>query len=143
VRNKPIARDEVRLSGRRISTLPLGSVTRSGQAIERLWTPLLRELNLRDDDYPYALGRPRECMHCGKKYRQAFDARRYYKNYCSDRCVRLARNAAQSKRISNMRAKARDGRNCETCGEPIDARRSTMRFCSAKCRVVAHRLKAT
>lgn len=29
--------------------------------------------------------------------------------------------------------------SCEQCGEPINPARSTMRFCSAKCRMRAHR----
>lgn len=30
---------------------------------------------------------------------------------------------------------------CEQCGEPINPARSTMRFCSTKCRMRAHRVK--
>lgn len=35
-----------------------------------------------------------------------------------------------------------DTRNCEKCGEPFVPARSDARFCSAKCRVAAHRAKA-
>jgi hypothetical protein len=31
------------------------------------------------------------------------------------------------------------GRKCEACGKAIKAQRSTMRFCSVRCRVAAHR----
>jgi hypothetical protein len=34
---------------------------------------------------------------------------------------------------------ARAGRVCEHCSAALAARRSTMRFCSALCRVAAHR----
>lgn len=31
---------------------------------------------------------------------------------------------------------------CAACGQPIQARRSTMQFCSAKCRMRAHRQRS-
>jgi hypothetical protein len=40
---------------------------------------------------------------------------------------------------SKARAVARANRKCETCGKAIKAKRSTMRFCSIRCRVAAHR----
>jgi hypothetical protein len=52
---------------------------------------------------------------------------------------RAAWIAAFLKARSKARAAARAGRHCETCGKAIKAQRSTMRFCSIKCRVAAHR----
>jgi hypothetical protein len=37
------------------------------------------------------------------------------------------------------RAEARANRKCATCGQPIKAQRSTMKFCSVRCRVAAYR----
>jgi hypothetical protein len=39
------------------------------------------------------------------------------------------------------RAAARAGRVCPVCGGQVEARRSTARYCSDKCRVAAHRRK--
>jgi endogenous inhibitor of DNA gyrase (YacG/DUF329 family) len=139
MRKKPITRDEVRFSGQHITTLPIDSVRKDGP-IKRLWTPLLCSLNLTDAPWPF--GRARECEHCGKKFFRVLSARHRYHSYCSDRCIRLARSAAQSERISDARADARADFKCSHCGEPLDARRSTMRFCSTKCRVAAHRRRS-
>ena len=70
--------------------------------------------------------------------------------YCSDHCQREADAPQRAKKIAKMvrrkseaLAAARAGRKCETCGEKIEAQRSTMRFCSVKCRVAAHRASHT
>lgn len=84
-----------------------------------------------------------KCQQCGGKfYRTRFGSYRY----CSDRCADLARretrkatNAARVKERSAARAAVRADRKCVTCSEPITAQRSTMRFCSVRCRVAAHR----
>jgi hypothetical protein len=52
---------------------------------------------------------------------------------------RAAHRAELIKARSEERADARAYRECETCGKPIEANRSTMRFCSVRCRVAAHR----
>ncbi len=39
-----------------------------------------------------------------------------------------------------QRAATREGRQCAHCGVPIEAARSTRRFCSNVCRVKAHRI---
>jgi hypothetical protein len=43
---------------------------------------------------------------------------------------------------AKRRAEARADRKCEHCGKPIDAERSTKRFCSDSCRV-RHSREAT
>ena len=40
------------------------------------------------------------------------------------------------------RSEARQGKCCDQCRNPIEAKRSTRRFCSDLCRVRAHRLYA-
>jgi hypothetical protein len=65
--------------------------------------------------------------------------------YCSDKCVAEAHKAAMvpiTKARAKARAAARADRKCEGCGKPINAKRSTMRFCSVRCRVAAHRSSA-
>jgi hypothetical protein len=75
---------------------------------------------------------------------------------CSDRCAEAHRkHVYQDWRFANprdpetvnptrakRRAEVRAGRKCEHCGKPIDAERSTKRFCSDICRVRAHRATA-
>jgi endogenous inhibitor of DNA gyrase (YacG/DUF329 family) len=149
VRRKPVTRDEVRiriLDGQRISTMPADSVHKaqlwsSPEPIDKLWKPLLRQLgNAKLPEYGFRL---RECWQCE---RQFYTTRFYFGHYCSDRCqslayapARAAQRAAMVKAKSKARAAARADRECETCGKPIEAKRSTMRFCSVKCRVAAHR----
>ena len=63
-----------------------------------------------------------------------------HRSYCSDECRRV-----QDAR-RNRTARAREKRplpiiECEHCGQPVDAERSTRRFCSSRCRVAAHRAK--
>jgi endogenous inhibitor of DNA gyrase (YacG/DUF329 family) len=90
------------------------------------------------------------CRRCGRKFYRAEDSRPRWRlrpgRYCSDRCQRLAqaparkaRRAAFIKARSDDRARARADLKCGHCGEPIEAQRSTMRFCSTRCRVAAHR----
>jgi hypothetical protein len=43
---------------------------------------------------------------------------------------------------ARSRAQARANRQCEHCGKPIEAARSTKRFCSDLCRVRAYRTAA-
>lgn len=95
------------------------------------------------------------CRVCKKKF---FNARTYrtaprtgYRvvitgkkssSFCSDACLtkwRKRKRAEQRKEEAATRAEARSGRVCEQCGEPIEAARSTKRYCSIKCRVAAHR----
>src|SRR5262249_21483229 len=49
-----------------------------------------------------------------------------------------AAHVAVVRRRSQARAAARANRKCEVCGQRLKAQRSTMRFCSARCRVAAH-----
>jgi predicted nucleic acid-binding Zn ribbon protein len=146
MRKKLITRDEVRFGERgHILTLPIDSVrdpdSFAPKPIERLWAPLLRSLNRSQCPEPY--GFRLTCRHCDGEF---FRVKWSNPAYCSDRCHDTAHDArrrraaaAQTKTTAAMRAEARAGRGCEVCGEPLDARRSTMRFCSAKCRVTSHR----
>jgi endogenous inhibitor of DNA gyrase (YacG/DUF329 family) len=168
-RTKPVSRDEVRFhpyfGAPSIETMPANSMrkNRAGwlEPIAELWAPLLAELDRqgREDwqgyvglglstrDHPpepATVGRPdgytRSCYHCGRNFYRTQRAAQTI--YCSDNCVAAAHSAAMApivKARSVARAKARAGRKCETCGKPIEAQRSTMRFCSVRCRVAAHR----
>jgi hypothetical protein len=146
MRKKPIARDEIRFSNNRILTLPTDSVVGNRFArkpIERLWMPLLRTLKQPAMPEPY--GFDCECRHCKAKF---FRVKRSHPAYCCDRCFDAARRQQravyrrqQAQAMAEARAKARANRSCETCGEPINAQRSTMRFCSIRCRVVSHRAR--
>ena len=167
MRHKPVSRDEVRFNGRDITTLPTDSV-RAGkyglEAIPRLWAPLLRSLkraqaaqNKRWAEQGIPVGKPNpprapephwhavvyRCQQCRRKFYRAPHASG---RWCSDVCATKAEKqrravgiAAVVKARSKERAEARAGRKCETCGEPIKAKRSTMRYCSVRCRVAAHR----
>jgi len=163
-RTKPVKRDEIRCCWD-IETMPASSMrkNRDGdlEPIAELWAPLLRELNLENEEWvskglsglyepitvpaPYRKWR---CRRCGQLFYNA--ARGPKRNggeplYCSDQCMRAVRSAAMApvvKAKSAARAKARAGRKCATCGKAIKARRSTMRFCSVRCRVAKHRAEA-
>ena len=154
MRRKPVSRNEVRFDPWRqsITTLPIGSVNRNRQGepepIRKLWAPLLRQLT-RENHKPVecpqiAIRGIAFCQHCGGRFYRTEDYRGFY---CSDRCQsltdaprRAARIAAYVKARSEERADNRET-HCDHCGKPIEAKRSTMRFCSVKCRVAAHRAK--
>ena len=172
MRKKPVARNEVRIEGAgsayaHITTLPRNTVCkREGalEAIPELWAPLVQELNRVAKEWaesPRPITTPEPvpyrcppCRHCGRRFYRARPpwkqrSRQRTGYYCSDRCQRLAnaparaaRRAAFVKERSEQRADARADRECATCGEPIEAKRATMRFCSTTCRVAAHRLRA-
>jgi hypothetical protein len=91
----------------------------------------------------------RRCRDCRNMYFAPF-VRGQWVFRCPD-CAR-ARHAARLRdwrhatgAVSDNRARdarraaARAGRVCERCGTPIDAARSTKRFCSDTCRACAHR----
>ena len=140
MRRKPVQRHEVRFDGSRITTLPADSLRQGEYArepIPRLWAPLLRQLKAKEP-WPYSRGKCR-CRHCGSQFYRVPGSGGHY---CSDQCATVVRNAAFVKARSEARAKARADRKCAQCGEPIEARRSTMRFCSIRCRVVSHRAKS-
>jgi endogenous inhibitor of DNA gyrase (YacG/DUF329 family) len=83
---------------------------------------------------------PKPCRQCGKDF---WRDHRSNGVYCSDDCASLgaslARKAKYAAAQGAARAAARSGRSCERCGEPIEAERSTQRFCSVRCQVAAHR----
>jgi endogenous inhibitor of DNA gyrase (YacG/DUF329 family) len=156
MRTKPITRDEVRLSTTlycsglkaRITTLPIDSVQKDKQGwrdkpIRPLWAPLLRSLNRKLKPLepitcpcPDSWNNPCTCEQCGREFLRVHNGS---ERFCSDRCVNARRSIAAAKAVAAARADARDGRECETCGNELDAKRSTRRFCSTRCRVAAHR----
>jgi hypothetical protein len=97
------------------------------------------------------------CQHCSRGYIgiQLRGSQRIW--VCSNRCERERRIAQQRRwrknnppdyRLINAartarRAEARTDRVCEYCRAPIEAARSTRRFCSDMCRVRAHRAGQT
>ena len=137
MRRKPVQRHEVRFDGEHITTLPADSL-RQGEfgreANPKLWAPLLRQLKVKEP-WPYSQGKCK-CVHCGTKFYRVPGRR---SRYCSDQCISAVRNAAFVKARSEARAAARANRKCEGCGKAIKAQRSTMRFCSVRCRVASHR----
>jgi hypothetical protein len=86
---------------------------------------------------------PCKCEQCSRKFwRTRLGSRRWCSDVCAEEAARIKRNAGNADRVrekSEARAAARADRQCQTCGEPITAKRSTMRFCSVRCRVAAHR----
>src|SRR6516225_2647728 len=137
MRRKPVQRHEVRFDGERITTLPADSL-RQGEfgrePIPKLWAPLLRSLKAKKP-WPHSHGK-RKCLRCGSLFYRVPGGQ---SRFCSDQCANAVRNEAFSKARSERRAQARADRECATCGEPLAAQRSTMRFCSVRCRVAAHR----
>ena len=91
------------------------------------------------------------CRHCGRRFYRARDGDRPSWQlrtglYCSDRCQRAATEPARKRRRAafitaraEKRAAAREDLECQRCGKPLKAQRSTARFCSVRCRVAAHR----
>jgi endogenous inhibitor of DNA gyrase (YacG/DUF329 family) len=75
---------------------------------------------------------------CSDVCRRAYNAtvkRAWYQNYeFKDRLIERA-NAARARR----NAERRKGRICQACGAPVEAERSSKKFCSDRCRVAAHR----
>jgi hypothetical protein len=147
MRTKPIQRDEVRFRHRRgITTLPIDSVRKGQHGLEpipKLWAPLLRTLSAEkgapvEAPQLYWNGSVCTCRHCGGEFYRA----RWSSTYCSDKCAAAGHSAAVVKARSERRANERANRTCETCGEIITAKHSTMRFCSVRCRVAMHRLNA-
>ena len=91
------------------------------------------------------------CEHCGRQFLSPrLPGNRV--RLCSDKCQLDRRDAMQRRwrkanpahhqAINALRAKrraeARAGRTCGHCGRPIEAARSTRRFCSDVCRARAH-----
>jgi hypothetical protein len=82
------------------------------------------------------------CRHCESEF---YRTRLSGHTYCSDKCADAGQKVLVAKAVkarSEQRAAERAKWNevCEMCQKPIKARRSTMRFCSVRCRVAMHRL---
>jgi hypothetical protein len=95
---------------------------------------------------PYcALLGPHTCQQCRRKfYRVIMSSDRF----CCDDCAeargrerRATRNAAMVEARSQERVAARADRRCANpdCNKPLPAQRSTMKYCTVRCRVAAHR----
>jgi endogenous inhibitor of DNA gyrase (YacG/DUF329 family) len=143
MRRKPVSRDEVRFNGRTITTAPADVVgpfswRNPTEIFEPLWEPLVDALGTpMPPRFELVEGEP--CRQCGRKFWRNYRSSGFY---CSDRCAAIARRAKYAAAQGAARAAARRGRRCEGCGEPIEAARSTKRFCSTRCRVAAHRALA-
>jgi hypothetical protein len=81
-------------------------------------------------------GDPHTCCQCRKEF---YRVQRSGRTCCSDKCAQAAHTAAVVQRRSAARAAKRADLECAVCGKRLQARRSTMRFCSVRCRVAAHR----
>ncbi len=89
-----------------------------------------------DREYVY---RKLDCPSCGEVVWALTQARRC--NACAEKLAR-AKHAMdmQEFRFWKRQATAADRKiKCAVCRAPIEASRSTRRFCSAKCRMRAHR----
>ncbi len=137
--------------------------------ILELWAPLLRELTQwrRGDDAQWALffnaiGPPRKpqtpepvrlpdryvwpeprlcsCRRCGREFYRLGGSGRFCSDVCAETFWR-ANLAVRNTAIAEARAAARAGRYCANpdCNKPLTAQRSTMKFCSERCRAAAHR----
>jgi hypothetical protein len=63
---------------------------------------------------------------------------------CSPDCQKAARRESQRKQIAKRTGRRNQRRaalkaKCLQCGQPVAAERVSRRFCSAKCRMAAHR----
>jgi predicted nucleic acid-binding Zn ribbon protein len=153
LREKPITRDEVRLTkGGTLATLPKRGYQgrRAKQPLgffhtvycpkEDLWRSLLRKLDVempKPIRYP-----PKTCVLCGKQFFFATYDRGHGPYVCSDKCADKRRNLArryQRLERSKGRQKLIRNRACLYCGSAVKATRVTKRYCSGRCRVAAHR----
>jgi hypothetical protein len=107
----------------------------------------LQSLEFRENDV-----REYTCDHCGCGYVGPKLRGNQRICVCSNRCAQDRDKALRRKwhedhpdyarinaKRTAQRATARAGRTCEHCGKPIEAERSTRRFCSDICRVRWHR----
>jgi hypothetical protein len=164
MRRRPVTRSEIRFNGRYISTLPVDAVRKEdfGRIVPilELWAPLLRSLTQwrRGDDAQWAqffnaIGIPKKpqtpepvrlpdryvwpeprlcsCQRCGDEFYRLGGSGRY----CSDVCAE-AGQAVRNAAIAEARAAARADRYCANpdCNKPLTTQRSTMKFCSERCR---------
>ncbi len=123
-------------------TLPLDAFEACEDGIDRpvaaLVEPLLAKYQFPEDDNNEVL----RCPCCKREY-VVFNHAGRFRGCCSERCERRRKNAGRVRALSERRAEARAGRLCNHCGGPIDAARSTKRFCSPRCRVAAFRARLT
>jgi hypothetical protein len=123
-----------------IATFPANSY-RGRRKLARLWRRLERELDAKAPDELH--GGYREGVCCRRDCcRRFFAGYRDRGIYCSDHCRKRDRHAYLAAYRKGTRAAARAGRNCAHCGAALACQRSTRKFCSAKCRVCAARVRA-
>jgi endogenous inhibitor of DNA gyrase (YacG/DUF329 family) len=168
---KPLTRDDVRLGGLKISAAPAYAVREDEdgqpQPIAWLFASLLRSLNqerrerwksLRErlpklEGWPpialpvFGLTSRRTCPQCGAAFYNTLAGPNG--KLCSGRCVTAARRAANAvivEKRAARRAAARSNLHCEApgCGKRFadEARRSTRRYCSDRCRIAAYRARS-
>jgi len=99
------------------------------------------------DRYIYRMPRLCACQRCGREFYRVTTSG----HYCSDDCAeasqgeqRASRNAEMVRTRSKERAAARAGRRCANpdCNKRLKAQRSSMKFCSIRCRVAVHRARS-
>jgi hypothetical protein len=157
-RNAPLTRDDVHTRGRFIRTAPLDAyevfkfngsdILINLQPKFDLWEPLLDELGVDDSAIPrlFDANRIYACVHCGRDFFMRGDIDGGRRLYCSPAChyeatanTKALAALRQRNKLSKKRAAARADRHCGHCGKPFEAKRSTARFCSDKCRIYAYR----
>jgi hypothetical protein len=131
MRRKPVTRDEIRFNGSRITTLPIDSV-REGEyhpePIKALWAPLLHSLNrAQKKDWDSRLGIRKNLARSG--WRGGFKAPEPITLLNSPAGSGWSRHVQKPEQRPAQAASARS----ESCGKPIEAQRSTRRFCSSHC----------
>jgi hypothetical protein len=100
-----------------------------------------RRLNSLEPRIPWPDGYPVFCRHCKREFFHRFRARPGA--FCSDRCIAAHKNATHIAQLSQARRAARADRVCEQCDAPLDAARSSKRYCSNRCRTAALRRRRT
>lgn len=90
----------------------------------------------------------RQCRRCGRMFytaatRLRVSTTRYCSDHCADAVARERRHGKANSRWVQRRSEqsqaARADRKCAVCGAPLNSQRSSKKFCSPRCRMVAHR----
>ena len=171
MRRRPVTLDEIRMGRLAPTTIPADSVAPNEDGdlvgIISVWRPLIRSLNRKRKAWnatakpglglkpiklhmlsiPYVRYdcRAKNCRHCGTLFYSHGHVNQVGV-CCSDRCLKAVRakmSKASAEKRSEARAATRADLICQTCKEPLEAKRSTAKFCSVRCRVAAHRVDQT
>jgi hypothetical protein len=84
---------------------------------------------------------PRRCRCCGREF---FNTGLVTGACCSDHCMAKRYRASVTTRNAARSAERREARAqlvCRHCGKPLDAQRSSRRYCSGRCRIAALRAR--